>query len=91
MLAAVAAFVVKNVFIGNAETIQQTDIAEETPAAVVSGSPATAPSQPEAIRRGTFIDADSIHKGSGSVTVERRANGEHVLKFGSDFKCCSDY
>ncbi len=41
--------------------------------------------QPMAILQGNFIDADAIHKGSGSATVYALPNGTHVVRF-EDFR-----
>lgn len=40
---------------------------------------------PTAIARGTFADADAIHKGSGSATLYQLPDGEHVVRF-EDFR-----
>ncbi len=41
--------------------------------------------QPAVILRGSFIDADAIHKGSGTATVYALPNGTHVVRF-EDFR-----
>lgn len=40
-----------------------------------------AASGPVAVKRGTFRDADSFHKGEGSATVYTLPDGSHVLRF----------
>lgn len=40
---------------------------------------------PRAIARGTFADADAIHKGSGSATLYQLPDGTHVVRF-EDFR-----
>ena len=36
--------------------------------------------EPAALRRGSFRDVDRLHRGSGSATVYRLADGAHVLR-----------
>lgn len=40
---------------------------------------------PEVVAAGKFTDADAIHKGSGTATVYRLPNAEHVIRF-EDFR-----
>lgn len=40
---------------------------------------------PRAIARGEFVDADAIHKGSGTATVYELPDGTHVVRF-EDFR-----
>lgn len=40
---------------------------------------------PEAIARGTFVDADLVHKGSGIATLYRLPDDSHVVRF-EDFR-----
>ena len=39
------------------------------------------PDEPQVVVAGQFHDADSFHKGSGSATIYRLADGSHVLRF----------
>ncbi len=36
--------------------------------------------EPEAVKSGSFRDADSFHRGSGQATIYRLPNGAHVLR-----------
>lgn len=40
---------------------------------------------PTAIAAGNFRDADSFHRGSGTATIYRNADGSHILRF-EDFR-----
>lgn len=44
-----------------------------------------APNAPTAIRAGRFRDVDRLHRGSGSATIYRLADGGHVLRL-DDFE-----
>ena len=43
------------------------------------------PAAPVAIATGSFRDADSFHRGSGTATIYRSADGSHFLRF-EDFR-----
>ena len=43
------------------------------------------PAAPTAIAAGNFRDADSFHRGSGTATIYRNADGSHLLRF-EDFR-----
>lgn len=40
---------------------------------------------PKVIARGSFVDADAIHKGSGQATLYRLQDGRHLIRF-EDFR-----
>lgn len=42
---------------------------------------ASASAEPQTLARGSFVDADAIHKGSGTATIYQLADGSHVLRF----------
>ena len=39
------------------------------------------PASPTVVAKGTFIDADAVHKGSGDATVYALPDGRHVVRF----------
>lgn len=43
------------------------------------------PEQPRVLASGTFVDADAIHKGSGTATLYALPNGTNLVRF-EDFK-----
>lgn len=57
------------------ESVDQPMMAEAMPAAA----------GPVAIAAGNFRDADSFHRGSGTATIYRNADGSHILRF-EDFR-----
>jgi len=40
---------------------------------------------PRALARGSFVDADAVHRGSGGATLYELPNGRHVVRF-EDFR-----
>ena len=65
-------------------------MSEETPGAAPAATPNAPaapadPADPAAEKSGMFRDADSFHRGEGSATVYRLADGSRVLRF-EDFR-----
>ena len=65
-------------------------VAAEMAAMATTDRPMTTPEPmpaagPVAIAAGNFRDADSFHRGSGSATIYRNADGSHILRF-EDFR-----
>ena len=59
--------------------------AVDTPVEEDMPEPMASPAAPAKVKVGNFTDADRFHKGSGTATIYRGADGAHLLRF-EDFK-----
>lgn len=67
------------------ETAIETVIEEVMAEPAIAAPPPPQPAGPEIVASGSFRDADSFHRGSGTATIYRTPEGSHLLRL-EDFK-----
>lgn len=81
---AAAAEVPADMTMADVEMVMETMAKVDQPV-MAEPMPTEMPAEPVAVASGSFRDADSFHRGSGTATIYRTPDGRHVLRF-EDFR-----